>query len=277
MSTARPPVGRQTYYPNVIKQKLPTKSEEADFSLCRWCSQISTGDRKKNCNCIFFFSVLTWRGVQRWRRCERCGSLSASACSWQTEQNGLTLGREPFVCGTDAEQTLHSRCVDVEASGRRYAVIKNSVIACGLLPPLYMFLLFLFSPWKWSLAPLLPSVQCGTDAVSLRGDNVNPHRLIATVSVEVSGCVFLALYPRDFRLLCVVWVFFLFLKMIFYSLRSQIRGRKCLTPPLPSIGRQVFFKDTLLEVLEEDDNNFHVVFVVYHWQKTHAPSFRDDK
>ncbi|KAI4803064.1 hypothetical protein KUCAC02_006622, partial [Chaenocephalus aceratus] len=28
-----------------------------------------------------------------------------------------------------AEQTLHSRCVDVEASGRRYTVIKNSVIA----------------------------------------------------------------------------------------------------------------------------------------------------
>lgn len=141
---------------------------------------------------LFFFHVLTWRGAQRWRRCERCGSLSASACIWQTEQNGLTLGREPFVCGTDAEQTLHSRCVDVEASGRRYAVIKNSVIACGLLPPLYMFLLFLFSPWKWSLAPLLPSVQCGTDSVSLRGDNVNPHRLIATVSVEVSVCVFLA-------------------------------------------------------------------------------------
>lgn len=143
---------------------------------------------KKNCNCIFFFFLR----LPLERRCERCGSLSASACSWQTEQNGLTLGREPFVCGTDAEQTLHSRCVDVEASGRRYAVIKNSVIACGLLPPLYMFLLFLFSPWKWSLAPLLPSVQCGTDSVSLRGDNVNPHRLIATVSVEVSVCVFLA-------------------------------------------------------------------------------------
>lgn len=44
------------------------------------------------------------------------------------------LDWSPFVCGTDAEQTLHSRCVDVEASGRRYTVIKNSVIACGLFP-----------------------------------------------------------------------------------------------------------------------------------------------
>lgn len=49
------------------------------------------------------------------------------------------------MCGTDAEQTLHSRCVDVKASGRRYTVIKNSVIACGLFLPHSLFLLFLFS------------------------------------------------------------------------------------------------------------------------------------
>lgn len=57
----------------------------------------------------------------------------------------LTLGSAPFgVRGTDAEQTLHSRCVDVEASGRRYTVIKNSVIACGLFPPRSLLLLFSF-------------------------------------------------------------------------------------------------------------------------------------
>lgn len=67
------------------------------------------------------------------------------------------LDRSLFVCGTDAEQTLHSRCVDVKASGRRYTVIKNSVIACGLFLPHSLFLLFLFSLWAQSLAPLLPS------------------------------------------------------------------------------------------------------------------------
>lgn len=63
------------------------------------------------------------------------------------------------MCGTDAEQTLHSRCVDVEASGRRYTVIKNSVIACGLFPLRSLFLLFLFSPRAQSITPLLPSFR----------------------------------------------------------------------------------------------------------------------
>lgn len=63
------------------------------------------------------------------------------------------------MCGTDAEQTLHSRCVDVEASGRRYTVIKNSVIACGLFPLRSLFLLFLFSPRAQSVTPLLPSFR----------------------------------------------------------------------------------------------------------------------
>lgn len=61
------------------------------------------------------------------------------------------LDWSPFVCGTDAEQTLHSRCVDVEASGRLYTVIKNSVIACGLFPLHSLFLLILFSPWAQSI------------------------------------------------------------------------------------------------------------------------------
>lgn len=70
----------------------------------------------------------------------------------------LTLGPAPFgVRGTDAEQTLHSRCVDVEASGRRYTVIKNSVIACGLFPPRSLLLLFLLPPEAPSLTLLLPS------------------------------------------------------------------------------------------------------------------------
>lgn len=70
----------------------------------------------------------------------------------------LTLGSAPFgVHGTDAEQTLHSRCVDVEASGRRYTVIKNSVIACGLFPPRSLLLLFLLPPEAPSLLLLLPS------------------------------------------------------------------------------------------------------------------------
>lgn len=76
-----------------------------------------------------------------------CFCLSA-ACSWQSRMAWL-LDRSPFVCGTDAEQTLHSRCVDVEASGRRYTVIKNSVIACGLFPLLSLFLLSRFSWAQW--------------------------------------------------------------------------------------------------------------------------------
>lgn len=64
------------------------------------------------------------------------------------------------MCGTDAEQTLHSRCVDVKASGRRYTVIKNSVIACGLFLPHSLLLLVLFSLSEHrSLAPLLPSFR----------------------------------------------------------------------------------------------------------------------
>lgn len=67
----------------------------------------------------------------------------------------LTLGSAPFsVRGTDAEQTLHSRCVDVEASGRCYTVIKNSVIACGLFPPRSLFPLFLLPPEAQSLLAL---------------------------------------------------------------------------------------------------------------------------
>lgn len=99
-------------------------------------------------------SLVEYTCVKRQRSLAASASLQPLAD--RQSRMAWLLDLSPFVCGTDAEQTLHSRCVDVEASGRRYTVIKNSVIACGLFPLLSLFLLSLFSPSARSIPPLLP-------------------------------------------------------------------------------------------------------------------------
>lgn len=99
-------------------------------------------------------SLVEYTCVKRQRSLAASASLQPLAD--RQSRMAWLLDWSPFVCGTDAEQTLHSRCVDVEASGRRYTVIKNSVIACGLFPLLSLFLLSLFSPSARSIPPLLP-------------------------------------------------------------------------------------------------------------------------